>query len=69
MVYYQLSPSPSLFDLYYGFHISQLKKFGHDIFQPMLIELMELKSDLTFQPRRIQLEDYNVKSLRNKEIS
>lgn len=69
MVSYQLSLVHSLSDLHDVFHVSQLRKFGHHIFHQMLIELMELKSDLTFQPRRIQLEDYNVKSLRNEYIS
>jgi hypothetical protein len=50
------------------FHVSQLKKYVSDPFQPVELDSIELKSDLTFQPEPEMIVDRDVKSLRNKEI-
>ena len=50
------------------FHVSQLKKYLPDPFQPVELDSINLKSDLTFQPKPERIVDRDVKSLRSKEI-
>jgi len=50
------------------FHVSQLKKSFSDPFEPVELDSIELKSDLTFQPEPDRIVDRDVKSLRSKEI-
>jgi len=50
------------------FHVSQLKKFIPNPFEPVALDSVELKSDLTFQPEPDRIVDRDVKSLRSKEI-
>jgi len=50
------------------FHVSQLRKYVLDPFQPVELDFIELKSDLTFQPEPGRILDCDVKSLRSKEI-
>ncbi|XP_050918627.1 uncharacterized protein LOC127136065 [Lathyrus oleraceus] len=66
---YQLALSPSLFCLHDVFHISQLRKFVPDPFQPILSEMIEVAVDLTFQPQPFCIINDAVKALRNKEIT
>jgi hypothetical protein len=67
-VAYQLALPPSMSGLHDVFHVSQLKKYIPDPFQPLAFETVELRSDLTFQPQPIQVVDRSIKTLRNKEI-
>lgn len=68
-VEYQLALPPSLFRLHDVFHISQLRKFVPDPFQPILSEMIEVAVDLTFQPQPACIINDVVKALRNKEIT
>jgi len=65
---YQLALPPAMFGLHDVFHVSQLKKFILNPFEPVELDSAELKSDLTFQPEPDQIVDRDVKSLWNKEI-
>jgi len=67
-VAYQLALPLAMSGLHDVFHVSHLQKFIPDPFQPVELETMDLKSDLTFQPEPEQIVDRGVKSLRNKEI-
>lgn len=49
-------------------HVSQMKKYIPDPFQPVELESIELRSDLTFLPEPEWVVDRDVKSLRSKEI-
>lgn len=51
---------------YTVFHILQFRKFVSNNFQLVLIESIDLKPGLTFQPQLFQIVDHDVKSLRNK---
>ena len=65
---YQLALPPAMSGLHDVFHVSQLKKYLPDPFQPVELDSTELKSDLTFQPEPERIIDRDVKSLRSKEI-
>jgi hypothetical protein len=67
-VAYQLALPPAMSGLDDVFHVSQLKKYILDPFQPVELDSIELKSDLTFQPEPEGIVDRDVKSLRSKEI-
>jgi hypothetical protein len=67
-VAYQLALPPAMSGLHDVFHVLQLKKYISDPFQPVELDSIELKSDLTFQPEPERIVDRDVKSLRNKEI-
>jgi hypothetical protein len=49
-VSYQLALPPAMSGLHDIFHVSQLKKYVPDPFQPIELDSIELKTDLTFQP-------------------
>jgi len=65
---YQLALPPAMSGLHDVFHVSQLKKYILDPFEPVELDSIELKSDLTFQPELEQIVDRDVKSLRSKVI-
>jgi hypothetical protein len=65
---YQLTLPATMSGLHDVFHVSQLKKYIPDPFQPIELDSIELKSDLTFQPEPERIVDRDVKSLRTKEI-
>ena len=67
-VAYQLALPPAMSGLLDVFHVSQLKKYVPDSFQPVKLDSIDLKSDLTFQPEPERIVDRDVKSLRSKEI-
>ena len=67
-VAYQLALPPAMSGLHDVFHVSQLKKFIPNPFEPVELDSVELKSDLTFQPEPDRIIEHDVKSLRNKEI-
>jgi len=67
-VAYQLALPPAMSGLHDVFHVSQLKKFIPNPFEPVELDSVELKSDLTFQPEPDRIIERDVKSLRNKEI-
>jgi hypothetical protein len=50
------------------FHVSQLRKFIPDPYQPIEIEQIDLQPDLTYQPDPVRIVDRDVKTLRSKRI-
>ena len=67
-VAYQLALPPAMSGLHEVFHVSQLRRYLPDPFQPVELDSINLKSDLTFQPEPERIVDRDVKSLRSKEI-
>jgi hypothetical protein len=67
-VAYQLALPPSMSGLHDVFHVSQLRKYIPDPFQPVELEHIDLQPDLTYQPDPVRIVDRDVKSLRNKKI-
>jgi len=67
-VAYQLALPLAMSGLHDVFHVSQLEKFILNPFEPVELDSVDLKSDLTFQPEPDRIVDRDVKSLRNKEI-
>jgi len=65
---YQLALPPAMSGLHDVFHVSQLKKYIMDPFEPVELDSIELKSDLTFQPELDRIVGCDVKSIRRKEI-
>jgi len=65
---YRLALPPTMPGLHDVFHVSHLKKYIPDPFEPVELDSIELKSDLTFQPKPERIIDWDVKSLRSKEI-
>jgi hypothetical protein len=67
-VAYQLALPPSMSGLHDVFHVSQLRKFLPDPFQPVELENIDLQPDLTYQPDPVRIVDRDVKTLRSKKI-
>ena len=67
-VAYQLALPPAMSGLHDVFRVSQLKKYILDPFEPIELDSIELKSDLTFQPEPERIVVRDVKSVRRKEI-
>lgn len=67
-VAYQLALPPSLSGLHDVFHVSQLKKYIPNPFQPLSYDTIPLRPNLTFQPMPVQVVDHSLKTLRNKTI-
>ena len=61
-VAYQLALPPSMSGLHDVFHVSQLRKYIPDPYQPIAIEQIDL------QPDPVRIVDRDVKTLRNKRI-
>ncbi|XP_050897908.1 uncharacterized protein LOC127104797 [Lathyrus oleraceus] len=59
---------PSQFALHDVFHVSQLRNYVLDSFQFILLDIVEVADDISFQPQSIHIVDYLIKVLRNKEI-
>ena len=67
-VVYRLALPPSLSEMHDVFHVSQLRKFIPDPLQPVLPEMIEIETDLTFEPLPSRIVGRETKVLRNKEI-
>jgi hypothetical protein len=67
-VAYQLALPPSMSGLHNVFHVSQLRKFIPDPYQPIEIEQIDLQPDLTYQPDPVRIVDRDVKTLQSKRI-
>lgn len=60
---YPLALLPPLFGFHDVFHVSQLRKFVPDPFQPILSRAVDVATNLTFQPQPTHIIDYIVKTL------
>ncbi|MCI37684.1 hypothetical protein A2U01_0058908, partial [Trifolium medium] len=56
-VAYQLALPPSMSGMHDVFHVSQLRKFIPDPFEPVELEAIDLQPDLTYQPDPIRIVD------------
>ena len=50
------------------FHVSQLRKYVSDPSHVLEVQDLELSDDLSYQELPIQILDYRVKTLRNRDI-
>ena len=67
-VAYRLALPASMDRIHIVFHVSQLRKYVGDSSHVLQIEDLELADDLSYQERPVQILDYKVKVLRNREI-
>ncbi|XP_050909821.1 uncharacterized protein LOC127123662 [Lathyrus oleraceus] len=67
-VAYKLALPPSLSEMHDVFHVSQLRKFIPDSFQPILPNSIEVEANLTFEPLPSRIVGREIKVLRNNEI-
>ncbi|KAK2374394.1 hypothetical protein QL285_075360 [Trifolium repens] len=67
-VAYQLALPPSMSGLHDVFHVSQLRKYIPDPYQPVELEQIDLQPDLTYQPDPVRIVERDAKILRNKRI-
>ncbi|KAL5548886.1 hypothetical protein UlMin_004117 [Ulmus minor] len=66
---YRLSLPPNLASVHNVFHVSMLKKYVSDKSHVLEQEPIEIHEDLSFEEKPMQILDYKIKTLRNKEIS
>ncbi|KAK2409904.1 hypothetical protein QL285_045301 [Trifolium repens] len=67
-VAYQLALPSSMSGLHDVFHVSQLRKYIPDPYQPVELEQIDLQPDLTYQPDPVRIVERDAKILRNKRI-
>ena len=67
-VAYRLALLASLDRIHSVFHVSQLRKYVSDPSHVLAVQDLELSDDLSYQEVPVQILDYRVKKLRNREI-
>ena len=67
-VAYQIALLPNLSNLHNVFHFSQLRKYCFDSSHIIEYEMMQVRDDLTYEIKPIQIIDRSIKHLRGKEI-
>ncbi|KAK2443483.1 hypothetical protein QL285_014583 [Trifolium repens] len=65
-VAYQLALPPSMSGLHDVFHVSQLRKYIPDPYQPVELEQIDLQPDLTYQPDPVRIVERDAKILRTR---
>ena len=65
---YRLALPPNLATVHNVFHVSMLKKYVPDKSHVLEQEPIEIHEDLSLQEKPVQILDFKVKTLRNKEI-
>ena len=65
---YRLALPPNLAAVHNVFHVSMLKKYVPDKSHVLEQEPIEIHEDLSLQEKPVQILDFKVKTLRNKEI-
>ncbi|XP_006573989.1 uncharacterized protein LOC114403380 [Glycine soja] len=69
LVVYQVALPPSLSNIHSVFHISQLRKYVHDMSHVIELDNIQVKDNLTYETLPLRIDDRMVKQLRGKEIS
>ena len=64
-----LALPPSLSGVHNVFHVSMLRKYTPNTSHILRQEPIQLKEDLTYEERPVQILDRSEKELRNKKIS
>ncbi|XP_025640602.1 uncharacterized protein [Arachis hypogaea] len=67
-VAYQMASLPYLSNLHDVFHVSQFWKYTSDVTHMLVLELVQLKENLTFQVAPVRIDDVSIKKLREKEV-
>ena len=67
-VAYRFALPPSLLNVHGVFHVSLLRKYVSDLSHVLSYEPIELKQDLMYEKRLVQILDRKEKELRNKKI-
>ena len=67
-VTYRLALPASLDRIHSVFHVSQLRKYVSDPSHVLEVQGLELSDDLSYQEVPVQIFDYRIKKLRNREI-
>ena len=67
-VAYRLALPPSLSNVHNVFHVSLLRKYVSDLCHVLSHEPLDMKQDLIYEERPIQILDKKEKELRNKKI-
>ncbi|XP_056690057.1 uncharacterized protein, partial [Spinacia oleracea] len=65
---YRLAMPTELSKVHDVFHISQLKKYIHDLSHVIEPEIVELDETLTYEEKPIKILDEKVRKTRNKEV-
>ena len=65
---YRLALPPNLASVHNVFHVSMLKKYVSDKSHVLEQEPIEIHEDLSFEEKPVQILDYKIKTLRNKDI-
>jgi len=65
---YQVALPPFLSNLHSVFHISQLRKYVHDLSHVIELDNVQVKENLTYETLSLRIDDCMVKQLRGKEI-
>ncbi|KAL5566168.1 hypothetical protein UlMin_029332 [Ulmus minor] len=65
---YRLALPPNLATVHNVFHVSMLKKYVPDKSHVLEQEPIEIQEDLSLQEKPVQILDFKVKTLRNKDI-
>ena len=66
---YRLALPPDLENIHNVFHVSMLRRYRSDPSHVVSSEIIELRSDLTYEEEPIEILAWEVKELRNKKIS
>ena len=67
-VAYQVALPPSLSNLHSVFHVSQLRKYVHDLSNVIELDDVQVRENLTYETLPVRIEDHRIKQLRGKEI-
>lgn len=65
-VAYQVALPPSLLNLHYVFHVSQLQKYIHDLSLVIQLDDVQVINNLTIETSPLQIEEREAKNLRSK---
>ncbi|KEH17157.1 chromo domain protein, partial [Medicago truncatula] len=68
IVAYRIALPPSLSNLHNVFHVSQLRKFVHDVSHVIQVDELEVRDNMTVETWPVRIDDREMKRLRGKKI-